>query len=104
MWRASSSHRSFFDARLAPALYYTVAMTPPSDPTFIDSLTSAQRTSFYERHKPIAVVMILVVFLFPFIGLFVRGLFGVVLGMLVSVLAYYLTPYVVLTIFGGSRR
>jgi hypothetical protein len=48
--------------------------------------------------------MILVVFLFPFVGLFFRGLFGVVLGVLVSVFAYYLTPYAVLTIFGGNRR
>ena len=91
-------------ARLVPALYYTAMMTLPSDLTFIDSLTSAQRTRFYERHKPIAVMMILVVFLFPFVGLFVRGLFGVVLGVVLSVLAYYLTPYVVLTIFGGNRR
>jgi len=79
-------------------------MTFPSDLTFIDSLTSTQRTRFYERHKPIAVVMILVVFLFPFVGLFVRGLFGVVLGVLLSVLAYYLTPYAVITIFGENRR
>jgi hypothetical protein len=79
-------------------------MTLPTDLSFIDSLTSAQRTRFYERHKPIAVVMILVVFLFPFIGLFVSGLFGVVLGVLVSVLAYYLTPYIVHTIFGENRR
>jgi hypothetical protein len=70
----------------------------------MDSLTSAIRTRFYERHKPIAVVMILVVFLFPFVGLVVRGLFGVVLGVLVSVLAYYLTPYVVITIRGENKR
>jgi hypothetical protein len=79
-------------------------MTLPSDLSFVDCLTCAERTRFYEHHKPIAVVMILVVFLFPFVGLFFRGLFGVVLGVLVSVFAYYLTPYAVLTIFGGNRR
>jgi hypothetical protein len=79
-------------------------MSLPSDLSFIDSLTGAERTRFYERHKPIAVAMILVVFLFPFIGLFVRGLFGVLLGVLLSVLAYYVTPYLVLTILRENRR
>jgi hypothetical protein len=78
-------------------------MALPSDLSFTDSLTSAQRTGFYERHKPIAVVMILAVFPLPFIGLFAGGLFGVVLGVIMSVLVYYLTPYAVLRIFGGSR-
>jgi len=45
--------------------------------------------------------MILVVFLLPFIGLFVTGLFGAVLGVIVSVMAYYLTPYVVLRLQGN---
>ncbi len=78
-------------------------MALPSDVSFSDSLTQAKRTAFYERHKLIAIVMILIVFLFPFIGLFAGGLFGVVLGVIVSGLAYYLTPYAVLKLFGESR-
>lgn len=70
-------------------------MAPSSDLSFTDSLTSAQRMSFYERHKPLAAGMIFAVFFLPFIGLFAGGLFGVVTGVIISVLAYYLTPYVV---------
>ncbi len=58
-----------------------------------ESLTSARRMAFYEGHKAVAVVMILVVFLLPFVGLFVRGLIGAASGVIISVLCYYLTPY-----------
>ena len=61
--------------------------------SFSDSLTNARRSAFYERHKPIAVVMILIVFLLPFVGVFLRGLIGAVSGVIISVLGYYLTPY-----------
>ena len=37
--------------------------------------------------------MILILFLFPLIGVFAKGLSGAVLGVLISVLAYYLAPY-----------
>jgi uncharacterized iron-regulated membrane protein len=67
-----------------------------SDLSFTDSLQSDHRRNFYEGHRSIAIVMILIVFLFPFAGLYVTGLFGAVLGMLLSVAAYYLTPYVLL--------
>ena len=105
-WREarSSERRERFPVRSIRTLYYTVAMPLSSDLSFTDSLTNAQRTRFYEQHKPIAVVMILVVFLFPFIGLFTKGLLGVVLGVILSVLAYYLTPYVVHTIFDEKTR
>ncbi len=61
--------------------------------SFSDSLTNTRRTAFYESHKPIAVVMILIVFLLPFVGVFLRGLIGAVSGVIISVLGYYLTPY-----------
>ena len=72
--------------------------------SFTDSLKEHQRKSFYERNKPIAVAMILVVFLLPFVGLFITGLFGAVLGVVVSVMAYYLAPYVVLKLRGERWR
>lgn len=68
-------------------------MVLPSDFSFADSLKSERRREFYERHKLVAVAMILIVFLLPFAGLFVTGLFGVVLGVLISIAGYYLTPY-----------
>jgi hypothetical protein len=75
-------------------------MSIPSEVSFAESLKSDQRRNFYENHKPIAVLMILIVFLFPFFGLFVVGLFGAVLGVVISVAGYYLTPYVVLNLGG----
>ena len=75
-------------------------MPPPSDLSFAESLTSEQRQIFYERHRFLARLMILVVLLFPFAGLYVTGLFGAVLGLLLSLAAFYLTPYVWLKVGG----
>ena len=69
-------------------------MSLHSELSFTDSLTSDPRRNFYERHRSIAIVMILIVFLFPFAWLYVTGLFGAVLGVLLSMAGYYLTPYV----------
>ena len=74
-------------------------MVRPSEVTFSDSLKSDQRKAFYEGHKGIAIVMILVLFLLPIVGVFVRGLSGAVLGVVISVVAYYLTPYAVMKIY-----
>ena len=76
-------------------------MTRPSELSFADSLKSDVRTGFYERHKPIAVAMILIVFLLPIAGVFVLGLSGGVLGVIVSAAAYFLTPYAVLKLREG---
>jgi len=45
-------------------------MPPPSDLSFVDSLTSEQRQIFYERHRFLAILMILIVPLFPFAWLY----------------------------------
>ena len=74
-----------------------------SELSFADSLKSEERQGFYERHKPIAVVMILIVFLLPIVGVFVMGLSGGVLGVIVSAAGYFLTPYAVLKLRDGSR-
>jgi hypothetical protein len=61
-----------------------------------DSLKTDQRKAFYEARKDIALVMVLVVFLFPLFGVYVSGLLGAALAMLISIAAYFLTPYVTL--------
>jgi len=71
-------------------------MALPPDLSFADSLKSEQRKAFYEDHKDIALVMILVVFLFPLFGVYISGFLGAALGMLISIIAYFLTPYVIL--------
>jgi len=71
-------------------------MALPSDLSLSDSLKSAQRQAFYEGHRDIAKIMILVVFLFPLFGVYISGLLGAAVGMLLSLIAYFLTPYVTL--------
>jgi uncharacterized membrane protein SpoIIM required for sporulation len=79
-------------------------MNRHSEPSFTGSLKSEQRSNFYEHNKPIAVLMILILFLFPIVGVFVIGVSGAVLGVVISVLGYYLTPYVVLKLREGWGR
>jgi len=47
---------------------------------------------FYEGHRSLALFMLLIVFTAPFAGLYVAGLLGVVVGVLVSAAVYVLTP------------
>ena len=80
--------------------FYTPSMPPPSDLSFTQSLTSEQRQIFYEHPRFLAILLILVVLLFPFAGVYVAGLIGAGIGVLLSIAAYYLTPYVWLKIGG----
>ncbi len=73
-------------------------MALSSDVSLTDSLKSDQRKAFYEAHKNIALIMILVMFLFPLFGVYISGLLGAALGMIISIGAYFLTPYVTLTL------
>ena len=57
-----------------------------------ESLTGDHRRGFYERHRSLAVLMILILFLAPFAGLYVTGLLGAAIGVVLSVAAYYLMP------------
>lgn len=57
------------------------------------NLFSAEsRRAFYEAHPSIALFMLVVVLMAPFAGLYVAGLLGVVIGVLVSAAAYMLIP------------
>jgi hypothetical protein len=71
-------------------------MRPDSELSFKSSLKAEKRKRFYEGNKPIAVFMVLIVLMLPIVGAFTRGLSGAVMGVVISVLAYYLTPYVVI--------
>ncbi len=62
--------------------------------SFAESLKTEERRKFYERHVSVAVVMIFIVFLSPFAGLYMTGLFGAVMGVVLSAVCYYLTPYI----------
>jgi hypothetical protein len=48
--------------------------------------------------------MVLLLFLLPFVGLYVTGLLGAVVGFLLSIAAYFLTPYVVSVARGMIRE
>ncbi|MGC4095592.1 MAG: hypothetical protein QM706_00600 [Nitrospira sp.] len=58
------------------------------------SFSDEARRKFYEDHRSMALFMLLLVFAAPFAGLYVAGLLGVVVGVLVSAAAYVLTPCV----------
>lgn len=60
----------------------------------MDSFNSERRRRFYEGHRSLALLMILIVFLSPFAGLYVASLPGAVIGVLISFVGYYVTPYV----------
>lgn len=76
------------------ALFYTEPMPSSSDPSLINSFNSEHRRRFYEGHQSLALLMILIVFLSPFAGLYVASLFGAAIGVLLSFAAYYLTPFI----------
>jgi fatty-acid desaturase len=67
-------------------------MVRSSESRVTNSFTTDSRRVFYEAHPSIALFMLLVVLAAPFAGLYVAGLLGVVVGVLVSAAAYVLTP------------
>ncbi|MGE3787487.1 MAG: hypothetical protein AB7H03_12665 [Nitrospirales bacterium] len=73
-------------------------MALPPDLSLLDSLKSDSRKAFYESHKGVAMVMILILFLAPLVGVAYRGFQGAAMGLVLSVLAYYLAPWVVLNL------
>ena len=75
-------------------------MPSPLIMSFTDSLKYVQRRAFYDQHRLLAVSMIAIVLILPFVGLLISGLFGVLAGALVSFAAYYLAPYVSLKLGG----
>ena len=70
---------------------YTPGMPSHPDSSVL-SFSAESRRAFYEAHPSIALFMLLVVLAAPFAGLYVAGLLGVVVGVLVSAVAYVLTP------------
>jgi len=68
-------------------------MPSPNHISFGISLRSEHRKAFYESHKDIAWIMIFVVFLLPLFGVYINGLLGAALGMCISLVAYFFTPY-----------
>jgi len=67
-------------------------MSDSSSLSFSESFTAHNRRKFYERHRSFAVLIILILFLAPFAGLYVTGLLGSMVGVVLSVIAYYLVP------------
>jgi hypothetical protein len=72
---------------------YTAGMSDHSDSSHGGSFSAEARRTFYEGHRSMALFMILIVFSAPFAGLYVAGLFGVAVGVLVSAAAYVLLPF-----------
>jgi asparagine N-glycosylation enzyme membrane subunit Stt3 len=60
----------------------------------MEIFNATHRRQFYEGHRSIALLMIVIVFFSPFAGLYVAALFGAVIGVLCSFAAYYLIPFI----------
>lgn len=75
---------------MAGGFVYTPGMNGRSDSS--SSFSAEARRTFYEGHRSLALFMLLIVFAAPFAGLYVAGLLGVVIGVLVSAAAYVLAP------------
>jgi hypothetical protein len=73
-------------------VFYTPPMPDPSGLSVTESLTGHHHRMFYERHRSLALLMVLILFLAPFAGLSVTGLLGSVVGVVLPVAAYYLIP------------
>ncbi|MDH5669737.1 MAG: hypothetical protein OEY86_17190 [Nitrospira sp.] len=69
---------------------------PP--PSLTEALSSDYRQRFYEGHRSLALLMILILLLAPFAGLYVTGLLGAILGVVSSIAAYYLAPLLALVL------
>lgn len=82
----STAHARLFD------LFYTAPMPDHPHLSFVEALTGDHRRRFYECHRSLALLMILILLLAPFAGLYVTGLLGSILGVVLSVAAYYVTP------------
>ena len=70
---------------------YTPLMTDRSNSA--SSFSAEARRRFYEDHRSLALFMILIVFVAPFAGLYVAGLLGVGIGVLLSAAAYVVLPW-----------
>ena len=55
------------------------------------SPASDTRRAFYESHKPVAVLMILIIFSFPILGVFIRGVSGLLIGVAEVMTAQYIS-------------
>lgn len=77
---------------MAAYLVYTAGMPDRYDSDRAGFFSAEARRKFYEGHRTMALFMLLLVFAAPFAGLYVAGLLGVVIGVLVSAAAYVLVP------------
>jgi hypothetical protein len=71
---------------------YSQSMPDRYDSDRAGFFSAEARRKFYEDHRSLALFMILIVFAAPFAGLYVAGLLGVAIGVLLSAAAYVLIP------------
>ncbi|MCU7875163.1 MAG: transposase [Candidatus Thiodiazotropha sp. (ex Lucinoma borealis)] len=57
-----------------------------------DSISGEQRREYYQKNKKVLVVVVAITVISPFLGLFVLGPLGVVVGLVLGGVSYYLGP------------
>lgn len=76
--------------------------SPPASPPF-PALTADARRTFYAQHRAVAIVLIALVFIAPFVGLYLAGLLGAAIAVGLSALVYSLMPLLWQWVDGSPR-
>ncbi len=63
--------------------------------SFKGSLDLARRREFYETNKRVRNIIIGITILSPFLGLLLSGIVGLLVGLAIGSLSYFLSPYAV---------
>jgi len=63
-----------------------------------DTVSIKTTKEFYETNPTVKFLAIVISVISPCIGLFIAGISGIVIGLIVSVIVYYLSPYAVMKV------
>lgn len=59
---------------------------------FIESVSGEKRSQYYQRNKKALTLVIIITILSPFVGLYVIGPIGVLIGLVLGLIAYFVGP------------
>jgi len=63
-----------------------------------DSLEIQKTHEFYKKNKTLFLIVLILSFGTPILGYFVTGIYGVIFGLVIGALTYFLSPYAVIKI------
>ena len=63
-----------------------------------DSVEWESRREFFEENPKIKWIIVAITIGSPFLGLFLRGLIGIIIGLVISIVSYILGPYAIIKV------